>query len=190
MYRRHWIIRFGPIDCSRLKTVFSFKKGNYIFRKNSRIGFKKHKYLYVLLKCSTSQPHFCSENNPATIEEDKILLALQQLASNSNCANFNKNIKRISKLPKVLTRTMPLFDGKPTGKPWIVWRSVPKMSENSKPTHGRRQNTLILASHAYWCFADVQEHQQLQEREFAEILTVFRWKYVKPESMATAKPKT
>ena len=61
---------------------------------------------------STSQPQFLSENTPATIEVDQILLALQQLATNSNSANFNNNISRISKLPKSLTTTMPTFDGK------------------------------------------------------------------------------
>ena len=59
---------------------------------------------------STSQPQFRSENTPATIEADQILLALQQLATNSNSANFNNNISRISKLPKSLTTTMPMFD--------------------------------------------------------------------------------
>ena len=61
---------------------------------------------------STSQPHFRSENTPATLEADQILLALQQLATNSNSAKFNNNISRISKLPKSLTTTMPTFDGK------------------------------------------------------------------------------
>ena len=61
---------------------------------------------------STSQPQFRSENTPATIEADQILLALQQVATNSKLANFNNNINRISKLPKSLTTTMPTFDGK------------------------------------------------------------------------------
>ena len=61
---------------------------------------------------STSQPQFRSENIPATIEADQILLALQQLANNNNSANFHKNINRISKLPKSLTTTMPTFDEK------------------------------------------------------------------------------
>ena len=61
---------------------------------------------------STSQPQFRSENNPATIEADQILLAFQQLATNSNSANFNNNISRISKSPKSLTTTMPTFEGK------------------------------------------------------------------------------
>ena len=61
---------------------------------------------------STSQPQFRSENTFATLEEDQILLALQQLATNSNSANFNNNISRISKLPKSLTTTMLRFDEK------------------------------------------------------------------------------
>ena len=61
---------------------------------------------------STSQPQFHSENTSATIEADKILLALHQLATNSNSANINNNITRVSKLPKSLTTTMPTFDGK------------------------------------------------------------------------------
>ena len=60
---------------------------------------------------STSQPQFRSENTPATIEADQILLALQQLATNSNSASFSNHFNRISKLPKSLTTTMPIFDG-------------------------------------------------------------------------------
>ena len=61
---------------------------------------------------STSQPQFRSENTPATIEADQILLALQQLVTNSNSANVNNNSNKNSKLPKCLTTTMPTFDGK------------------------------------------------------------------------------
>ena len=61
---------------------------------------------------STRQPQFCSEKTSATTEEDQVLLALQQLASNSNSAVINNNINKISKLPKSLTTTLPNFDGK------------------------------------------------------------------------------
>ena len=61
---------------------------------------------------STSQPQFRSENTPASIEADQILLALKQLATNSISANFDNNISRISKLPKSVRTTMPTFDGK------------------------------------------------------------------------------
>ena len=60
---------------------------------------------------STSQPQFRSDSTPAKTEADQILLALRQLATNSNPANF-KNINRISNLPKFLTTTMPIFDEK------------------------------------------------------------------------------
>ena len=66
---------------------------------------------------STSRPQlFRSENTSATIEADQILLALQQLAGNSNSANLsnniNNNINRISKLHKSFKTTMPNFDVK------------------------------------------------------------------------------
>ena len=61
---------------------------------------------------STSQPQFRSENTPATIEAEQILLALQQLANYNKSAIFHNNVNRISKLPKSLTTTMPTFDGK------------------------------------------------------------------------------
>ena len=61
---------------------------------------------------SISQPQFRSENTPATFEADQILLAFQQLATNSNSANVNNTSNRILKLPKSLTTTMPTFDGK------------------------------------------------------------------------------
>ena len=61
---------------------------------------------------SKNQPEICCANTLATIEADQILLALQQFASNTNSANFNNNIDRISKLPKSLTTAMPTFNGK------------------------------------------------------------------------------
>ena len=61
----------------------------------------------------TSQPHFRSEDTPAIIEADPILLVSQQLPSYRNSANFNNNnnIIRLSSLPKSLKTTMPIFDG-------------------------------------------------------------------------------
>ena len=76
----------------------------YCFSGNSSAKQKK--------ACSTNQPKFRSENTPATFEADQILLALQQLKTNSNSANVNNTSNRISKLPKSLTTTMPTFDGK------------------------------------------------------------------------------
>ena len=93
---------------------------------------------------STSQPQFRSENTPAIIETDQILLALQQLATNSNSANFNNNISRISKLPKSLTTTMPTFDGKSE-----KYELFSNEFENSQSADGRRQNKLLPLSHAW-----------------------------------------
>ena len=61
---------------------------------------------------STSQPHFRSESTPAEIEADQFFVALQQLVKNTFSVNLHNNINRASKLPKSLTTTMPIFDGK------------------------------------------------------------------------------
>ena len=61
---------------------------------------------------STSQTQFRSENTPATIQVDQVLLAFQQLAKNNNSANFQNTINRILKMPKSRTTTMPTFQGK------------------------------------------------------------------------------
>ena len=61
---------------------------------------------------STCQPQLRSGNTPATNEIDQILLGFQKLATNSNSANFNSNIYRISRLTKSPTTTMPNFDRK------------------------------------------------------------------------------
>ena len=76
---------------------------------------------------STSQPQFRTEYTPAIFEKDQILLALQQLATNSNSANVNNTSNRISKLPKSLTTTMPFFDGKSEKSEECP---IPKLPEN------------------------------------------------------------
>ena len=62
--------------------------------------------------CSTCGQQFGSETTPVSIEADRILMVLKQLASSNNSANFNKNINQIFKLPKSLTTTMPTFNRK------------------------------------------------------------------------------
>ena len=111
---------------------------------------------------STSQPQLRSEITRATIEADQILLALQQLATNSNSANYNNNISIISKLPKSLTTTMPTFDGK--SKKFELFEDLFQTS---------------LKIH----------NQLIEEDKINYFLTVFRRKYMKPQSMATAKHK-
>ena len=137
---------------------------------------------------STSQSQFRSENTPATIEADQILLALQQLATNSNSANFNNNISRISKLAKSLTTTLPTFDGN---------SEKFELFEDLFQTILKIHNQLTEEDKIYY-FHSLMRDDALQtfknidspnRENLAEILTVFRRKYVKPQAKATAKHK-
>ena len=137
---------------------------------------------------STSQPHFRSENTPATIEADQFLLALQQLATNSNSANFNNNISRTSKLPKSLTTTMPTFDGKSE-----KFELFEDLFQTSLKIHNQlTQEDKINYFHSLMRCDALQTFKNIttpNRENLGEILTVFRRKYVKPQSMATAKHK-
>ena len=137
---------------------------------------------------SASRPQFRSENNLATIEADQILLALQQLATNSISVKFNNNISRISKLPKPLTTTMPTFDRK---------SEKFELFEDQFQTSLKIHNQLTEEDKIYY-FHSLMRGDALQtfknitstnRKILAEILTVFRRKYVKPQSMATTKHK-
>ena len=134
---------------------------------------------------STSQPEFRSENTPATIEADQILLTLQQLATDINSANVNNNSYIVSELPKSLTTTMPTFDGK--SEKFELFEDL--FQTSSESVHRRRQDELLPLSHAWWCSADFKINTSPNRENLGEILTVFRRKYVKPQSMATAKHK-
>ena len=59
-----------------------------------------------------SQLQNCSKNTHAPIEAYEILLVLQQLPSNSNCANFNFNTNIISRQSQSFTTAMPNLDRK------------------------------------------------------------------------------
>ena len=137
---------------------------------------------------STSQPQFRSEDTPAIIEADQILLALQQLATNSNSANFNNNISRISKLPKSLTTTMPTFDRKSE-----KFELFEDLFQTSLKIHNQlTQEDKINYFHSLMQGDALQAFKNITTRNrenLGEILTVFRRKYVKPQSMATAKQK-
>ena len=137
---------------------------------------------------STSQPQFRSENTPATIEAHQILLAHQQLATNSNSANFNNNISRISKLPKSLTTTMPTFDGKSE-----KFELFEDLFQTSLKIHNQlTQEDKINYFHTLMRGDALQTFKNIttpNRENLGEILTVFRRKYVKPQSMATAKHK-
>ena len=136
---------------------------------------------------SISQPQFRSENTPATIEADQILLALQQLATNSNSANVNNNSNRIPKLPKSLT-TMPTFDGKSE-----KFELFEDLFQTSLKIHNQltEEDKLhffhsLMRGDALQTFKNISSPNR---ENLTEILTVFRRKYVTPQSMATAKHK-
>ena len=137
---------------------------------------------------STSQPQFRSENTPATLEADQILLALQQLATNSNSANFNNNISRISKLPKSVTTTMPTFDGK--SKKFELFEDLfqTSLKIHNQLTEEDKINYFhsLMRGDALQTFKNITSPNR---ENLVEILNVFRRKYVKPQSMATAKHK-
>ena len=137
---------------------------------------------------STSQPQFRSENTPATIEADQILLAIQQLALITNSANFNKNITKISKLPKSLTTTRPTFDGKSEKFELFEDLFQASLKIHNQLTEDDRIYYLhsLMRGDALQTFKNITS---LNRQNLGEILTVFRGKYVKPQSMATAKHK-
>ena len=137
---------------------------------------------------STSQPPIRSENTPATVEPDQILLAFQQLASNSKSANINNNIDKISKLPKSLTTTMPTFDGK--SEKFELFEDLfhtslkihNQLTEEDKINHFHS----LKRGYALHTFKNISSWNR---ENLAGILIVFRRKYVKPQSIATAKHK-
>ena len=137
---------------------------------------------------STSQPQFRSENTPATIEADQILLALQQLANNNISASFHNNINRISKLPKSLTTTMPTFDGKTEKFELFEDLFQTSLKIHNQLTEDDRINYFhsLMRGDALQIFKNINGPTR---ENLGEILAVFRRKYVKPQSMATAKHK-
>ena len=137
---------------------------------------------------STSQPQFRSENTPATIEADQILLALQQLATNSNLANFYNNISRISKLPKPLTTTMPTFDGKSDKFELFEDLFQTSLKIHNQLTEEDKINYFhsLMSGDALQTFKNITSPNR---ENLGGILTVFRKKYVKLQSMAMAKHK-
>ena len=137
---------------------------------------------------STSQPQFRSENTPATIEADQILLALQQLANNNSSVNFQNNLHRISKLPKSLTATMPTFDGKTEKFELFEDFFQTSLKIHNQLTEDDRINSFhsLMRGDAPQTFENINGPTR---ENLGEILAVFRRKYVKPQSMATAKHK-
>ena len=137
---------------------------------------------------STSQPQFRSENTPATFEADQILLALQQLATNSNSANVNNTGNRISKLPKSLTTTMSTFDGKSEKFELFedLFQTILRIHNHLTEGDKVKNFHSLMRGDALQTFKNISSWNR---ENLTEIQTVFRRKYLKPQSMATAKYK-
>ena len=137
---------------------------------------------------STSQPQFCSENTPVTIEADQFLFALQQLANNNNSANFHNKTNRIYKLPKSLKTTMPTFDGKSENFELFEHLFQTSLKIHNQLTEEDRINYFhsLMRGDALQTFKNINGPTR---DNLGEILAVFRRKNVKPQSMATAKHK-
>ena len=89
----------------KMNTVSRRKQNLFFLRESFRLKLSE-----LVQESNWSIPKF--ENTPAAIEVDQIWLAFQDLASDSNSANFNKNIIRISNFSKCLTTKMPIYDRK------------------------------------------------------------------------------
>ena len=137
---------------------------------------------------ATNQPQFRSENTPANIEGGQILLAFQQLANINNSANFHNNINRISKLPKSLTTMIPTFDGKSE-----KFELFENLFQTSLKIHNQlTEEDRINYFHSFMRGDALQKFKNINgptRENLGENLAVFRRKYVKPQSMATAKHK-
>ena len=117
-----------------------------------------------------------------------MFLALQQLESNNNSANFHKNINRFSKVPKSPTTLMPTFDGK---------TEKFQLSEDPFQTSLKIHNQLTEDDRINY-FHSLMNGDALQTiknnngptgENLGQILAIFRSKYLKPQSMATTKHK-
>ena len=112
------------------------------------------------------------------------MLALQQLATNSNSANFNNNISRISNLPKSLTT----FDGKSEKFELFEDLFQTSLKSHNQLTEEDKINYFhsLKRGDALQTFKNITSPDR---ENLGEILTVFRRKYVKLQSMAAAKHK-
>ena len=137
---------------------------------------------------SASQPHFCSENTPVTIEVEQNLWELQQMANNNNSANFHNNNSTISKLPKSLTTMMPSFDGKCEKFDPFKDLFQTSLKIHNQLTEENRINYFhsLIRRDALQRFININGPTR---ENLVEILAVFRRKYGKPQSMATAEHK-
>ena len=122
------------------------------------------------------------------IEGEQALVTLQQLADNNSSANFGNNFIRISKLPKSLTTKMPTFDGKSENFELFEDLFQTSLKIYNQLTDVDRINHFhsVFRRDALETFQNINGATRENQ---GEILAVFRRKYVKLQSMATATHK-
>ena len=137
---------------------------------------------------STGESQYRAENAPATIGADQILLALQQLATNSNSANFCNNSNKILKLLKSLTTAIPISAG--NSKNFELFED---MFQTCFKIHNQlTEEDKIKFFHSLMRGDALQALKNItspNRGNLGEILTVFRRKHLITLSMATAKHK-
>ena len=114
------------------------------------------------------------------------MLAHQQLATNSNSGNFKNNLSRISKLPKSLTTTIPTFDGKSEKFELFEDLFQTSLKIHNQLTQEDKINNFhsLMRGDALQTFKNITTPNR---EDLREVLTVFCKKYVKLQSIATAK---
>ena len=138
---------------------------------------------------SASQPQFRSPNTPRTIETGQVSLAFQQLlANNTNSAIFNTNVRRISNLQKFLVTTMSTFDGKSERFQLFkdIFQTILKIYNQLTEDEKIKYFLSLMKGDAL--LTVINRNSPTRENS-GEILAVFRRKYVKSLSIATAKHK-
>ena len=132
---------------------------------------------------STSPAHVCSPNTPATIEQDNILLALQQLAFNNISADFHNNVNRISKLPKSLDTMTLRFDGKSEKFELFEHLFQTGLKIHNRLTEDDRKNHFqsLNMRNVPQIFRNINGRTW---ENLVQFLAVFRRKYQKPLSIA------
>ena len=135
----------------------------------------------------TSEPQFWRENTPATIEDQKILMTLQQLASNSNSTNFNNNFHRILKLRMSLTTTIPTFCRNFEKIELLEDLFQRSLKIYNQLTEDGRRNCFcfLIRSDTLQTFKNINS----PTHEILEIVTVLSRNCVKPQSKVGAKQK-
>ena len=137
---------------------------------------------------STSPPQYRCENTPATIEADQILLTLQQLATNSNSANFNNKHQQNLEITQIPHNDLPTFDGKSER-----FEQFENLFQTNLRIHNQlKQEDKINYFHTLMRGDALQTFQNITipgREDLGKNLTMFRRKNVKPQSMATEKHK-